>query len=220
MTPALKGMRPELIILSVMLALVTLALLGLIIYILVVRSKACAQDTLQDQHMVTPEQPTGSSLHTVKDVLTGNYLSDASQWTYSATLCIARFEQESYPIILLGRGDAGKPMQDMQFMVLLSPQNNDLFVCFKRVVSSTDRGSVFDADIGHIPSLHPVAQSFCMFKVDNIPFFRYFTLDVVFDYNSSFAKVYVDGVLTQTMNVADCANALSKHDTNTMVLGY
>ncbi|KAG2425019.1 hypothetical protein HXX76_014177 [Chlamydomonas incerta] len=209
------------LVLAVLLAVVSLALAGMVAWFIMLKRKASPPVDALVQHVVTPDKPSGPLVAEVKDSLKDAAVADPSRWTYSSILRISRFEQEAYPIILLARGKADRPLYDQQMLVLLSAQNNDLYIGFRRAVPMpTPDVTMFNISMAAQQMISTMSQYFCFSRVENAPFFRYFTLDVTFDYNNSYAKVYLDGELVRAMNLADCGQVLAKHDGGQLIAGY
>lgn len=209
------------LVLAALLAVVSLALVGMVVWFLMLRKKARPSEDAWVQNVVTVDKPSGPLMAQVKSGLKGAAVADPSRWTYSSILKIARFEQEAYPIMLLARGKADRPLYDQQLLVLLSAQNNDLYVGFRRAVPlQAPDLSMFNINLLSQQLISTLSQYFCFSRIENAPFFRYFTLDITFDYNNSYAKVYMDGELVRAMNLADCGQVLAKHDGGHVFAGY
>jgi hypothetical protein len=203
------------IILSILLGIITIILIALVIFIINKGKKS--KPNLISQTIIEEQYPKPHAIASVQQSLTGDAIIDPNKWHYSMTLKISKFEEEQYPIVLFARGKQDKTIEDMQLIVLLSRFTNDIYIGFKKSVPNDGSNLYFSRDD---PSILALSKTFCIHKVDNIPFFRYFTFDLVFDYNQNKALVYLDGEFVKQLNIIDCETALSKQNGTHVFAGY
>ena len=195
------------LVLSILLAIVSVALIALLAYFLYLRKKdnKNANEDYWMQTLIENNEYVGSWDGPLKRSLTTRTV-DGSTWTYSMLLEFSKFEAESNQILVFGRGAASASITDMDMIVYLQGSSNDMYIGFKKSTGST--------------SSDEILSKFCVFHIENVPLFRFFTLDIAYNYNASVCYIYLDGNLIKLINIGDCSSALTMHSGTTVFCGY
>lgn len=200
--------RTGLLVLGVLLAAVTAAMVVLVTF--VVRRTKKKKEDLWAESVVASDTPRNAFAVVLKDTLQGANCKDPTKWHYAMGLKVERFEQEQYPVVLFARGPRDGRIKDMQLIAVLAPGSNDMYIGFRKAVPSKEQASLYFSRDS--PTLLELTQHFCLFRVETVPFYRFFTMDVLFDYNANKALLFMDGEVVKQFNVRDCDASLEKHD--------
>jgi cbb3-type cytochrome oxidase subunit 3 len=207
--------RGTFIIFIVLLAL-GVALLGAIVYILVIRKKKAAQ-AANGQMLVQLMSPVTSSRFILKPFVTGN--QDNSTWSYSAVLKLSKFQSEKNYIVLMTRGQSSATLANQSMILILDGNSSSMYVAFRK---QTDPASIQTNTPYMAEGANDVIKkNFCVFKISDVPFFRFFSLHVLYDFNNGVANVYLDGNIVSVCTLYECTDiGLVTHRGDSVSVGF
>ena len=205
--------KPFLVALLFMVA-VTIGLVGIIVYFFVNR-RLDRQLQLGFEDLVVPNTLGGSVHHNVTDLILKT--PNPTVWTYSFVLRFPKHELNKAPLLVFGIGNAGDAMSRAALMVVIG-NSNDMYIALRKADQPTSASTDWK-DI--------IASAFCKVDIIDVPFHRYFTLDVAYDMNAGMCTVYLDGNLNAMFDVKHCdlqatvtTLAMQKPVGTTALLGY
>lgn len=204
---------------------IAVVLISFVVYFLLARSNKKKKDA-NGQILVQVTSPVTTSQFGLKQFVAGN--QDNSTWTYTAVMKIGRFQAEADNIVMLTRGDSSKRLIDQRMLVILDGTSSSMYVAFRNLktastISSDSRYFVpyTNAQIEPETLKGLINQYFCIFKVNDIPYFRFFALHILWDFNGGLAKIFVDGKITQLCSLNECSDdGLDTHSGDTISVGY
>lgn len=204
---------------------IAVTLIAFVIYFLVARSNKKKQDA-NGQVLVQVVSPVSSSQFALKQFVSGN--QDNSAWSYAAVMKIGRFQAEADNIVMMTRGDSGNRLLDQRMLVIMDGSSSSMYVAFRNlkpasaIASDTRYFVPYSYNKNDSETLKGlINQYFCIFKVVDIPYFRFFALHILWDFNSGVAKIFVDGKITQVCSLYECSDdGLDTHLGDTVSIGY
>jgi len=211
---------------AVFVVLVALAvgLVGAMIYFIINRAIK-KNSTSPGQVMVQLTSPVTSGAFKLQKSLMQTGLSDESLWSYAAVLKIGRFQNEANNVVLLARGNGGDNLVDQSMLVILDNNSSDMYVAFRTLTP-------VDAAQKAVPYFKPftfqsmsesteiINKYFCVFKLHDVPYFRYFAFHVLYDYNNGIAQIFFDGNIVSVCALVECSDAgMKTHGGDTVTVG-
>lgn len=134
--------------------------------------------------------------------LTSLNTNNVTKSTYTIGVNIHNLYNSSTGKVLLGRG-SGNGGMDQDFAIYIDKQYNDLLLAF-----NTNKEGV--ASIG---------DKYCIFRVENIPIYRWTVFHLVVDMDMRTAKIYIDGDLRKVCNLFACSSTINAHKATTFNAG-
>ena len=181
--------KPFLVALLFMVA-VTLALVGLIVYFFVTRKEARTLE-LGFEDVAKPFTRSVGVKQQLSDLVVKT--PDPTMWTYSFILRFPRHELNHGEVLLFANGNAGDSLSRAAIMIVIG-NSNDMYIALRKAgkaSTATDWKAV-------------VESVFCRIDIIDVPFHRFFALDIVYDINTGLCTVYLDGHLNTVFDVKQC----------------
>jgi hypothetical protein len=182
--------KPFLIALLFMVA-VTIGLVGLVVYFLVTRQRERELD-LGFEDVAKPYALTTSAQHAMSDLVVKT--PNPTVWTYSFILRFPKHELNTSPLLVFAVGNSGDSVSRASIMLVIG-NSNDMYIALRKAGQPASLATEW-GDI--------VSTAFCRVDVVDVPFHRYFALDVVYDMNAGLCTVYLDGHMNTVFDVKQC----------------
>lgn len=141
----------------------------------------------QDQVVIYKDE-SGWSLTGSRDV-TGLPQTPSAQLSYTIGINIHNVYNTSSGKILFSRGGDGTNVDTQNMIVFLDKNYNDVLVAFK----TNNANGAF-------------SEKFCIFRLENVPIYRWTVLHIIVDQDTKMAKLYIDGQLRKLCNLFSCTN--------------
>ena len=207
----------------ILLFAIGISLLGFLVYY-VVNKRSKSNTAANGQVMISITTPITSSQYTLKPFLTKS--QDNSAWSYSAIMKLGKFQSESNNVILLARGNKSDYIVNQDMLVLMDNDSSSMYVAFRNLVpvASSESSTNYFTPVAfrsQSDTSSIINKSFCLFKVPDVPFFRYFALHIIYDYNNGVARVYIDGNIVSVCPFFECNNVgLATQNGDSVSVGY
>ena len=189
-------------VVSGIVAVVFLALLGVVIYFAVsyYKSKKSGGYDPSKSAVILSKSTTGPVQQmTVPEVYAGG--QDKAQATLTLSFNITAYTQTDQHMILLSMNSDKKDVSTQRFMILLDKDYNNAYFMFNQSGTAGTTASTVASD------------SFCAFELQNIPLYRWAVMHVVYDQANGNAKIFIDGELVKVCNLFIC-NQVIQSDFN------
>lgn len=144
----------------------------------------------QDQLIVSEDK--GSASNSKTQQIAALATSTANKYTYTIVCNITDITPTTNAKIILSRGKDSSTPGNQYMILFLDKDTNDLMLAFK---NNTTMGSWY--------------EKMCIFKIENVPIYRWCAIHIVQDMDQNVAKVYIDGKLRKVCNLFACSSTVS-----------
>lgn len=183
------------IIKIIIIVVLGLLLTGLVLFLVLwvfrkVASNGVKQDYLGILDVRSSSFASGVSLVEMSSLKTENI----TQLTYTIGVNMYNLYNSTTGKVLFARGDTSDG-RSQDFAIYIDKQYNDLLLAFN--TNNTSGTSIGD--------------KYCIFRVENVPIYRWTVFHLVYDIGLRTAKFYVDGDLRKVCNLFACSQGVRNH---------